>query len=300
MNNSTETKTKKAPAPPVLGADVGGTNLRVGLLQNAELSDVRQYSTRQTELVQTIADAARELGAAAVGAGVPGTLDRARRRVLNTPNLPSLAGYELAARLEDASGLPVFLENDAVMLLTGDVHRLGLPEGGVILGVYVGTGLGSCVFSGGSPYLGANAIGVELGHIPFPGNAEKCGCGNTGCAESCVSGAYLERLVCEKYPGTPVADAFSVMSEELKLRYAENLACAIAAAVNLFDPDTVILGGGVPAMRGFPLDEVLRGVYAHALKPLPAQSLNIKTAPDDGASGVLGAALFAAGRLAAI
>jgi allose kinase len=297
MSNSAENANIAAALPPVLGADIGGTHIRIGLLQNAELSGVRQYSTRQTDLVQTIADCARELGAAAIGVGVPGMLDRARRRVLSTPNIPSLNGNEFAQRLEDASGLPVFLENDTVMLLTGDIHRLGLPTDGVILGVYVGTGLGSCVFSGGKHYLGANAIGVELGHIPFPGNTEKCGCGNIGCAESCVSGAYLERLVISHYPETPVSDVFLAMSEALLAGYAENLACAVATAVNLFDPGTVILGGGVCSMRGFPLGEVYERVQTHLLRPLQAQTLDIKTAPSDGKSGIIGAALYAAERL---
>jgi allose kinase len=188
------------------------------------------------------------------------------------------------------------MENDTVMLLSNDVNRLSLPGGGVVLGVYIGTGLGSCVFIDGKPYKGRNGFGSELGHVPLLGKTRKCGCGNVGCAEAYVSGSYLQLLRSERYPDTEIGDIFTAMAANGELdEYAETLAVIIAGAVQMLDPDVIILGGGVAAMKDFPFERFKSKMYDFTMKPLPAENLNIRLAPPEHGipSGVRGAMIYA-------
>jgi allose kinase len=286
-----------------VGVDVGGTHVRIGMTDGGgRLSAVKKVPRREAlpdedpaALAGFIAAylAAEGAKAAAAGVGIPGTLDRSREKTLKVPNLPCLDGLPYAGMLSERLGIPVYTENDTVMLLTGDLARPGTDCRGITVGIYVGTGLGSAVFLDGRPLRGKNGLN-ELGHMPLPGRREKCGCGNVGCAENYVSGRRLEALRREKYPDVHISDMFTALrgSEELE-EYVDTLGCVIAAVYNLLDPDRVILSGGVPAMKDFPLAELRESVRAHTMKPQPSESAELLFFGEGGDSGVLGAALFA-------
>lgn len=286
-----------------IGVDVGGTNVRWGLLDEAgRLSALRKRPRQEVlpdedpaRLGDVLRDYARELGAAvtAVGIGIPGTLSRDCRTVLKVPNVPALDGLALAALLEARLELPVKLENDTVMLLTGDLHRLGLPPEGLLAGVYVGTGLGSAIFYDGKPLKGRSGLN-ELGHFPLPGSGERCTCGNVGCAENRVSGRYLERLRAERFPDTHIARLFAEQGAAPELAaFVETLACLLAGVANLLDPEALVLGGGVPNMAGFPRQALEQAVYAHCMKPRPAEGLRLLWSEGADEAGVIGAGYFA-------
>ena len=292
-----------------IGVDVGGTHVRIGLLTPAgELLDTRRVPRSQVlpegdpaALGRYIADYAAQAGhgAAAVGCGIPGTLSRDCRRVLKVPNIPSLNGLPLASLLTEAAGLPVYLENDTVMLLSGDQLRLGLPHQGVVLGVYIGTGLGSALFYDGKPLKGQNGLN-EIGHLPLLGKTEKCTCGNIGCAENYVSGRYLQALRAEKWPEVPISELFTAMAGSRELdEFVDTLAVVLGGAVNLLDPAALVLGGGVTAMKDFPRAAVLRALADRAMKPQPAESLRVLWSQGADDAGVLGAAAYAAAAYAA-
>ena len=287
-----------------LGADVGGTHVRLGLLTPAgELKEVRKL--RREEVLpdgdpaafgDVLRDYIRENGVPveAVGVGIPGTLSRDCRTVLKVPNVPALNGLPLAELLSRRAGVPVRLENDTVMLLKGDLCRLALPERGLLLGVYIGTGLGSAVFYDGKPLKGRCGLN-ELGHFPLPGRKERCTCGNLGCAENLVSGRYLQALRREKWPGTRIEDLFPAMAGSPELEgFIDNAACLLAGVVNLLDPEALIIGGGVPGMKGFPRETLERAVRERAMHPLPSEGLKLLWSPGGDDTGVLGAARYAA------
>lgn len=289
-----------------VGIDIGGTHVRFGLLTpEGTLSAFRKYPRAEVLPDRDpllLADALRaflgETGAAAeaVGIGIPGTLSRDGTRILRVPNLPVLDGLPYAAQIRQQTGLPAYLANDTVMLLTGDLWRLRLPTEGLILGVYVGTGLGSALFYNGEPLMGKNGLN-ELGHFPVPRSHERCTCGNVGCAENLVSGRTLQRLRAEHFPETDISDLFTAMQgSELLDIWLDDLACLLAGTVNLLDPELLVLGGGVPAMRDFPLERLKALIREKAMKPLPAETLQLVCSPDADDTGVIGAARYAAAR----
>ena len=286
-----------------LGVDIGGTNVRVGLVsQDGSVEKAVKISRREAfgddkpgQLGEFLYSYINDLDEAvsAVGAGVPGTLDKSCRSVLNVPNIKYLNGLPYADMLSDRLKLPVFLENDTVMLLNGDISRLALKSVGLILGVYVGTGLGGTLFYNGKPLKGKNGIN-EIGHLPMLGKYEVCTCGNIGCAENYVSGRFLNKLISYKYPGVYIGDVFSVLkgTEDLN-EYINTLGIVLASAVNLIDPELLILGGGVVSTKDFPRSEVEDSVRFHAMKPQPSQGLEILWPALSDFTGVIGAGLYA-------
>ena len=274
----------------IIGADVGGTNIRVGRMRGFEieelvkvpLSDVLSGDKQPEKLARFIADYCQGISVAAVAVGLPGTLDRDCRRVLKTPNIPGLSGSDLKSIMQAYLQVPIFLENDAVMLLSGDIHRLELDRRGVYLGCYIGTGLGSALYINGAVPKGANGIS-EMGHMPVFGKDELCSCGNRGCAENYVSGRYLQKLRSEKYPDIHISEIFTAFrgTEEYS-EYIEILSVILAGTVNLLDPTAVIIGGGVASMKGFPKEELFERVCFHAMKPVPAKNLKILYSPEGG------------------
>ena len=291
------------PGKYAVGADVGGTHVRLGLLgPEGILTHVTRLPRGEAmpdEDPLRFGDVLRDfiggtgVPVSAVGVGIPGTLSRDRRRALKVPNIPALNGLMLAEALGARAGVPVLLRNDTVMLLSGDLCRLDLPSAGLVLGVYLGTGLGSAVFLDGRPLPGRNGIN-ELGHFPIPGREEPCTCGGRGCAENLVSGRRLQALRAEKWPETHISELFPAMAGSPELaEFLDSAACLLAGAVNLLDPEALVIGGGVPAMKGFPREALARAVREKAMHPEPAVGLRIAWSPGGDEGGVLGAARLA-------
>lgn len=284
----------------VIGVDIGGTNLRIGAVD--EQGNLTAFQKQPIGVIcQTgnvleglrgflqsyIAD--NRLGeVAAIAMGFPATMDKQRTRVLNAPNLKGIDNVEIKQTLTDALGIPVFLEKDVAMLFYHDAAQHSLPLDGIIIGCYVGTGLGNVISIDGKLIAGSHGVACELGHIPIPGNTRPCGCGNLGCMETVASGWALQELVKDRH----ISQAFSRMDEEM-MQFVDSIACAIAAEINILDPDAIVLGGGVLAMEHFPIKLLEERLHFHARKPLPAEDLKIYYSNDTGKNGVLGAAFFA-------
>ena len=284
----------------LLGVDVGGTFLRMGILTGETVE--RPVKRPSGEVFADPAGAAEGLARAlldyldgeaveAVGVGIPGTLSPDGGTVLNVPNLPALNGLPLRARLREALGVPVFVENDITMLLTGDAKRLGLGSG-VVYGFYLGTGLGGAVLVDGKLLRGRSGL-CEPGHVAVYGLDKPCGCGKRGCAQAYVAGKALEELREERWPEVPIEKLFTAMDAETLGRYTDILANALAAAVQLLDPEAVVMGGGVCAMEGFPREALLNKTRALCMTPVPADTLRLLYPAQDPFSGVYGAAVFA-------
>lgn len=293
--------------PCTLGVDIGGTNVRLGVLTpEGELAALEKVpraealpDTAPEALADFLRDYIRRCGypVAALGVGIPGTLSRDCRRILRVPNIPVMDGMAIAEVLEARLQLPVFPENDTVMLMRGDLRRLGLPSRGVLLGVYIGTGLGSALYYDAKPLKGRNSLN-EIGHLPLFGHTERCSCGNIGCAENIISGRHLQDLRREKWPDTHISDIFAAMAGSDELReFIDAIGVVLGGAVNLLDPEALVLGGGVTAMKDFPRAEVEAAVRSRAMKPEPAESLCILWSQGADDTGVLGAAVFAAERV---
>lgn len=286
-----------------LGVDIGGTHTRLMVMDEQQrFSGYRKVPTaswaRQADplqgLTELIAAARPEGPLARVMLGLPGILSRDRRQVLSLPFIPALDNQPVAACLSQALGVEVAMDKDVNHLMWWDLTRLPyLPR--VAVGVYLGTGMGNSLWLEGAFYHGAHGAAGELGHMPWPGETTACRCGNIGCVESVTAGHWLADWATAHAAQTPIGELFLQHAAHPDLQaFITRLAQAIAAEMNILDPEHLVLGGGVLAMPGFPQAALIAQIRRHLRAPQPAGGLAITLSDVTDETGCRGACLAAA------
>ena len=309
-----------------IGVDLGGTKMLVGVLAGTEsLYEQREASKGQTEdelvelLVREIEEA-REARpqVAAVGLGVPATIDHDRGVAVAAVNLP-LSELPIRDIVAERTGLPVFVDNDGNVAALAE-HLYGAAQGmphTVML--TVGTGIGGGLILGGEIYRGSTGAGAELGHVVIQADGPPCqgNCPNHGCVESLASGTALGRegrAAAESSPDSALGQALAE-GEEIDGRVVTEAALAgdqAAVAVfeliggrlgvacssfaNVFQPDAIVVGGGVIAAGDLLLEPARRELRSRALTPMNKTPILEATLGND--AGMIGAAALARTELA--
>jgi allose kinase len=290
----------------IIGVDIGGTNIRIGLVDRdlnmhdflkANRKDVlygEEPILRLLEFLQEYIGRNRwGMDVLAVSIGFPSTIDRQRRKVLSTPNIEGLDNVDVADILEKGLGLPVFINKDVCMLFYYDSFHFELPHRGIVIGCYIGTGIGNVLSINGELLIGKDGAACELGHIPVLGRQDICACGNEGCIENYASGKYLEILKEKYFSDISITQIFTQKSKETVIQeFIENVSIPIVTEINLLNPDYIILGGGVLAMDNFPKNDLESYIRKHTRKPLPENNLNILYSVNSNTNGVIGAVLY--------
>ena len=249
-----------------IGIDLGGTKIEAAVLADDGTVRARRrvatprddYAATLRSISALVEDLEREMGAAAVvGVGMPGTISPATGLVKNA-NSVWLNGRALAEDLRRVLPRPLRFANDANCFALSEAVDGAAAGAGAVFGVIVGTGTGGGVVVHGRIWTGPNAIAGEFGHNPLPwpnldeGPGPQCYCGQTGCIETYLSGPGLsrdhERATGQSLDaaGIAVRAASGDMAAEATLRrYEDRMARALAAVVNVLDPDVVVLGGGL-------------------------------------------------------
>ena len=290
-----------------LGLDIGGTNIRIGAM--AEGRDLLYFEKAARTDVLTSQDSGKCLAAfirdyigrnrlenrvVAIAAGFPSTLSIDRRTILQTPNISDMDNVPIADILERELGIKVFLERDVNLIFEWDSRSRRLDMSGACVGIYFGTGIGNAIYINGQPLAGHDGCAGEIGHVPFPGRTELCGCGNQGCTECYASGHRLSIIRDRLFPQTAIQDLFKQHRREAVLvTFIDEMACVVATEVNILNPSFVVLGGGVIAMRDFPADFLVERIHFHCRKPYPDQNLQLYYSEESQQAGVLGALSFA-------
>jgi glucokinase len=311
----------------ILGVDLGGTNIVVGAAradgshvstrseptradQGADAVVERMARMVDTVMAQTMAERGVKRDAfVGVGIGAPGPLDREKGIVIVTPNL-GWKNFPLRDRISKAVGLPATLDNDANCATVGE-WWLGAARGGKnVIGVTIGTGIGGGLILNGQLYHGASDVAGEIGHITIDSTGRLCGCGNYGCLEAYASGPAIAQRARELLAGDEPSSLTKTVNGELdqltaRIVYdaakegdflarlvvrdtARFLGAGVANLLNIFNPDVVVLAGGV-AMAGDTLFEPLRAeVRRRAFRPA-VEACRIVPGTLGDAAGVLGA-----------
>ncbi|MER8482553.1 ROK family protein [Mesorhizobium sp. M1322] len=287
-----------------IGIDIGGTNLRAARISGAgEILDrISEKSAPDPELVLSrIAEMVRRLDSpevAAIGIGVPGRVD-ARLGAVLSGGYVNLASVSLAQRLESLAGKPVVIDNDCNMALMAEM-ALGAASGHESIVMFtIGTGIGGAVAQDRRIVRGKGTAG-QLGHITVDISGEACACGRRGCVETTSSGTALGRHVARAGLGPDVSvdqlfarDAGGdPLARGILQAWAGPLRAAIDTTVAMFDPDLVLLGGGL----GLAAHRALAG--APALAPWYQCPVAPAQLGDD--AGVIGAGLQALARKAEV
>ena len=304
--------------------DLGGTKLLAGLLDadGRVLGRAHRFAPRSDdpeELLTVLVDAVRELQAGAhgpirgVGFGIPSLIDRARGVAVSTVHLP-LQDVPVRDELHDRLQLPVALDNDGNCAVLAE-WRLGGGRGcdHVVL-MTIGTGIGSGVVAEGRLVRGAVGAATELGHMVVDLDGPPCqgACTNRGCLEALASGSALGRegqRIAGQRPGsrlarmaaegttitgqhvTEAARAGDRASREALERIGTLLGVGIANAMNVFNPEVVLLGGGVSAAGDLLLVPAREEARRRA-RP-PSSGARVEIAHLGQEAGMIGAALLA-------
>lgn len=284
--------------------ELGGTHLRLGIVD--EQMNVIRFERQPTRGLSEAADKVAYLVALlrplvesvgheqviGISLALASLMDRERSMVYSSPMVSGFDNLPLRDSLATALALPVVMEKDVNILLLYEMHKQALPMEGIVAGVFVGTGLGNAMCIDGRVYAGFSGAACELGHIPVPGLAEPCGCGKLGCIERKASGHLLAELAAQLH--CPVGEIFQRHGQDARVMdVVHHFALAIATEITIVDPSCILLGGGVLAMPGFPLESMLQQVRDNVRTPYPRTTLRFAHASGDSEAGVIGAALHA-------
>jgi glucokinase len=294
--------------PALIGVDIGGTKIAVAAVADGRAEHVLERPTpleSPEALLDAVEAQVRELSEAvgepaAVGVGVPSQIEWATGSVLASVNIP-LEGVPLRQELESRLGVPVYVDNDANCAALAEAQ---ITEGGparYLVMLTLGTGVGGGLVIDGRIFRGATGLGAELGHIVVDADGPECpgNCPNRGCLEALCSGTALERdataAAGRRVKGREVVEAARAGDADsiaLLERLGTNLGVGIAGLVNAFEPEHVVIGGGLSAAGDLFLDSAVREAGSRALPAIWARA-NVSLAKGGGEAGVIGAGVLA-------
>ncbi len=322
---------KKLKKQYVVGIDLGGTKIYAAVIDDK--GNILGAGRKKTKAEQGFATTVQRMAACvheavdaagvpydaiqAVGVGSPGPLDLKKGIIINTPNL-KWKDAPLKKELKKLLQKPVMVDNDGNVGVLGE-YAFGAAQGAHdVVGLFVGTGIGGGVIIKGHLLHGFNENAGEIGHIIVNPDGPLCGCGNRGCLEAFASRTAIERDIRQALEqGVPskVLEGMDnpkaiIRSKRLLEAYqagdpavvpaiersAQYLGYGVASMLNIFNPQMVVLGGGVVEALGEVYVQKVRDVAVANCFPIASRDVRIVAASLKDDSAVLGAAMLAWGK----
>jgi glucokinase len=311
---------------PVVGIDLGGTKIRACVVDAAGTilgEDVRpteadgSFTPVLDRMVASTLEAVNASGIAAsdlvaVGVTAPAPIDFERGILYQAPNLPGWDAVPLPSLLRERLRLPTVLENDANAAAYGE-YRYGAGQGfRHLLYMTISTGIGGGLVLNGQVYRGADGAAGEVGHVTVDDDGPPHNCGMVGCLEVMASGTAIARLAAEAVAAgrsealaraaaageltaedvDAAADAGDPVAREILARAGHYLGVGLAGYINIFNPEAIILGGGVTRIGLHLLEPAVSLARQRAFR-LPASTVQFKRAALEGRAEVVGVAALA-------
>ena len=308
-------------ARETIGVDLGGTKMLVGVVDSEQHihHESRESSIGLSE-DKLVDDLAAELleakrarpGVLAAGLGIPATIDHIRGVAIQAVNL-DISDVPIRDLMHERVDLPVFVDNDAnVAALAEFLFGAGKGATNLVM-LTLGTGIGGGLVLDGKIYRGTIGSGAELGHIVVDENGPPCqgNCPNHGCVETFASGTALARdgkAAAEREPDSALGKALAEgpivgrtvtelaikgdpVASEVVATAGRHLGVALASLANVFDPDVIVIGGGVSAVGDLMLDPARQELRSRALPPMNKTPVKLAELGPD--AGMIGAAAMA-------
>lgn len=306
----------------VLAADLGGTNLRMAVMNGyGEVvfrNKIRTPTNGKREGIidailasveRCLAETSDGASVAAFGAAVPAIVNSRDGVILRSPNLPELNGFQFASYFSDRLEMPVVLENDANSAALGENWK-GASRGIMSsICVTLGTGVGGGIIIDGKLLRGIDGTAGEIGHIAVQPDGHPCGCGSRGCVEQYSSAIAIRRIVgelLERYPGSALSGVEDVTplkvyeagsaGDDLALEvfrvFGTYLGIALGGLVNVLNPEAIVLGGGVSAGWDLFIEHLREEMFRRAFRH-PAERVRLMRSELGDDAGIVGAAFLA-------
>ena len=308
-----------------IGVDLGGTKILAGIVEKQtgkvvfEVKNKTKKEKGNKKITAKIIETIEELlnssdipgeEISSIGLGLAGQVDREKGILINAVNL-DCKDLNVKEILEEKFLIPVNIGNDVEVATFGELKfgaGIGYKD---IVCIFVGTGVGSSIVKDGKIHLGASQSAGEIGHIIVDLNGRACACGGNGCLEAYASRTAIETRILgavkkgRKSVITELTDGKSISSKHIKksleahdevvTQYVNEaidyLAGGIASVINFYNPELIILGGGlIQSVEDFYL-QTIKKARAKSL-PTPAAKIEFKKAALGDYSGVIGAALL--------
>jgi len=308
----------------VIAVDLGGTHIRVAVVSaSGALTTRMQTPTHAGEgpeavirrIGNLIDDVVREAGLGSdvpVGVASPGPLNPRTGIVHYTPNLPGWRDVPFVEILTSQIGRPVTLANDGNCAALGEWRYGSAKDVQNLVYLALGTGIGGGIISEGTLIDGKNGLGPEVGHVTVAIDGPRCSCGSVGCLESFASGWAIQREA-EAVATTADGDAMRALAGEGPIhagivaqaaqagdpaataildRAGRALGAAMGAFVNIFDPELLVIGGGVAVLGDLLLGPARRAMPSYCFVDM-RDGLEIRYSSLGGDTGIYGAGALA-------
>ena len=308
-----------------IGVDLGGTKILAGIVEKQtgkvvfEVKNKTKKEKGNKKITAKIIETLEELinnsniskdEISSIGLGLAGQVDRKKGILINAVNL-DCKDLNIKEILEEKFSIPVNIGNDVEVATFGELKfgaGIGYKD---IVCIFVGTGVGSSIVKEGKIHFGASQSAGEIGHIIVDLNGRACACGGNGCLEAYASRTAIETRILgavkkgRKSVITELTDGKSISSKHIKksleahdevvTQYVNEaidyLSGGIASVINFYNPELIILGGGlIQSVEDFYL-QTIKKARAKSL-PTPAAKIEFKKAALGDHSGVIGAALL--------
>ena len=296
------------------GIDIGGTAVKLGIVDETgkvlcKGEQSVNFDGYQTPVLDTVRKAAKEFLTAqaipvenlsGIGVSATGQIDSRKGIVAGTcGNFPNYIGSPIKAALEQDFGLPVTVANDANCMTLGEVWVGGAQGYTDVIGVTLGTGVGGGILTGGRLLEGARGLGGELGHYRTHAlDGVLCTCGASGCWERYAATTALVRAAQPRnhkwrdgraifesaHAGDPIILA-------LLEDWTDEIVQGLAGLVHIFNPQLILIGGGVSAQQELLIEPIARKVRA-SIMPAFAEGLEIRAAQLHNDAGMVGAVYY--------
>ncbi len=296
------------PGKLIVGVDVGGSKINSILADakgNIKAKDLRDTRAKRgpDAVIERIIESIRQVASGntveGIGVGAAGACDTVNGIITSSPNLPQWVNIPLRDVIQRQFDCPVYLQNDATLAALGE-HRFGGGKGvDHMIYVGVGTGIGGGIIIGGQLYSGASGSAGEFGHMTIDVNGPSCPCGNTGCWETLASGTALAREAVERIQEGQKTNILKFaegkmervsarkvhlaaqkgdrLANELIAQTGYYLGVGLVNLVNIFNPQLILIGGGLSRMGKLLTGPAANVVKEHAFE-LPAAAVSIEIA----------------------
>lgn len=296
----------------IVGIDLGGTNLKIALLdlkfriRHKEVLDTKRFHKKEV-LISAIVNSVDKIlednnlsrkSLLGAGLGLPGPIDYEKGVVHFFPNIPGWKEVNLKSILERRLRLPVFVDNDAKLMSLAE-HKLGAAKGYMnAVCITLGTGVGGGIIINGNLYRGSGNASGEIGHMPINEKGPRCNCGGHACLEAYVGNKRILKEARRMFRRDISLEELSCLARRQNRgaqtiwgKVAGRLAVALVGAVNLLNPDCIVIGGGV-AKAGRILFDKVKKVISNQAMSVQARHVKVSKAKLGNNAGLIGAAIL--------
>jgi glucokinase len=296
----------------IIAIDLGGTNLKLALVDlKYKIRDKLVLSTqrfsKKESLILAISSSVKKLienncltrsNILGVGLGLPGPIDVYKGIVHFFPNIPGWKEVNLRHILKRRLRLPVFLDNDANLMSLAE-YKFGAAKGSrYALCITLGTGVGGGIIIEGNIYRGADNATGEIGHLPINEKGPRCNCGGRGCLETYIGNNSIKNKAKKLFKRNISLEELSTLAKKKNKQalaiwsdVAAKLGIALVGLTNLFNPDCIVIGGGVANAGRILFDKVKEVVKRQAMT-VQGRHVKILKAKLGNDAGLIGAAIF--------